>query len=252
MYGLYYNDYSSANFVADSVGSPTDNHPTGSVTYVRAGGSHDSNSFQPGLFTVTLEPEYSESSYGVGTAYCGRVFYANRGLNVSHISTGIGTYRTSNNYTAVSSDCLAHSISTREYAYCDYDGVEDTCPLGWGSYDTLAAGQPGCWSGTYYPSPIQAGNHTPNTGSRYPDCFINLDYHLQEGTVDYYTGDSFQDWPIRRSSGFFTSFTDDQSSWFDHGSLELTISFGIIMVTNFPMYSLEGPILTSIHGVGSG
>ena len=28
----------------------------------------------------------------------------------------------------------------------------------------------------------------------------------------------------------------------------MTISVGIIMVTNFPMYSLEGPILTSTHG----
>ena len=32
------------------------------------------------------------------------------------------------------------------------------------------------------------------------------------------------------------------------GSLELTIRFGTIMMTNSPMYSLEGPILTSTHG----
>ena len=152
------------------MGSPTGNHLTGTSTYVRAGGSHDNNSFQPGLFTTTLEPESRDSSHGVGTAYCGRAFYAHRYLHLSHISTGIGTYGVSEIYVAVSSDCRARVLSSAEYAYCNYEGVDGTCPLGWGSYDTLAAGQPGCWSGTCYPSPIQSGNHTPNTGSQYTDC----------------------------------------------------------------------------------
>lgn len=53
-------------------------HLSNNNSYVRAGGSHDTNSFQPGLFIITLEPESSDSSYGVGTAYCGRAFYATR------------------------------------------------------------------------------------------------------------------------------------------------------------------------------
>ena len=141
-------------------------HLTGTSTYVRVGGSYSDSNTQPGLFSPNHEEEHSYASHGVGTEYCGRVFFSDHGRNAHYAkSTGIGTYTGSYGHGYLTSGCLSRTSSTEEYAYCFFDVELGQCPNGWGNYHSYQNYQPGCYRGTYYPNATQAGFFSLNTGS---------------------------------------------------------------------------------------
>lgn len=232
---------------------------------MRVGGYGDDGT-QPGLYDPNHEEEYSDTSHGVGTEYCGRVFYSESTSNPRYsLSTGIGTHRDIYGTRTVLDECTAGSNIVQKFAHCFYTQTSGSCPLGWGSRELYESNQPGCFLGTYYPSPVPAGAHSTITGSRLSDQFTapKSDYHQFDwpaqdyNNVGIHTGcgpESFGSWyPVTNAWGgiYFVVVYEAKeygSGFTTLGSLELTISVGIVMVPNFPMCSLVGPILTSTHG----
>ena len=133
---------------------------------MRVGGYGDDGT-QPGLYDPNHEEEYSDTSHGVGTEYCGRVTYSESTSNPRYtLSTGIGTYQDIYGTRTVLAECVAYQNIVQKFAHCCYYQSDDSCPLGWGSRELYESNQPGCLYGTYYPSPVLAGAHSLNTGSR--------------------------------------------------------------------------------------
>ena len=140
-------------------------HLTGTSTYVRVGGSYVDNNTQPGLFSADHEEEYSAASHGEGTEYCGRIFYRSSNSPATILmSRGIGTYIVVNDGN-VSSECIGDANTVGTHAYCHRTSTYSQCPKGWGNIYTYDLYKPGCFWGTYYPNPTQAGTFSLNTGS---------------------------------------------------------------------------------------
>lgn len=98
-------------------------HLTGASTYVRIGGVSDGGT-QPGLYSLNLEEEYSDSSHGVGTEYCGRVVYVTLyPITISCISSGIGQHDTLYTSQNINSDCYVSGTIDPRYAKCSYNGT---------------------------------------------------------------------------------------------------------------------------------
>ena len=142
-------------------------HLTGTSTYVRVGGSYSDSNTQPGLFSPNHEEEHSYASHGVGTECCGKVFYSNyeSGSKYYFVSSGIGTFSSIEGINHVNTACRVYLTPTTEAAKCNYNGDNGQCPKGWGNYTSYSKYKPGCWNGTYYPNPTQAGTFISNTGS---------------------------------------------------------------------------------------
>ena len=151
------------------VGSLAHYHQSGNNTVSRVG-NVPSGSGEAGVFHDTTAAEQAAGNHGEGTAYCGLVVYSNRTEPYDYrLSTGIGeaTWVTASRH--VASDCLSRNTGRAEYAYCHHQTAIGNCPRGWGNYRSYLSYLPGCYDGTYYPSPTLSSTDT-FTGSLQINC----------------------------------------------------------------------------------
>ena len=148
-----------------TTGAIRDYHQSGNNTTLRVGDA-PSDSSKAGVFHDTTDAEATTASHGVGTAYCGRVFYSKPDSEIYFVSTGIGTWASPSGTARISPDCLSYEVSWNSSAHCDDRNATGSCPHGWGSLRTLMSFTPGCEAGTYYPNPTPASNTNIYTGSR--------------------------------------------------------------------------------------
>lgn len=141
------------------------------------GGTSDSDT-QAGIFAPSNRAEsiYTPASHGPCTEYCGRVYEAWRNYIQSSgvlasvwysISTGCGTDEEIkiDKWLSVCSPYYESlwggvgspgaSVSYRMSSCATRTGA-NSCPLGWGDYDSYQSYRPGCHYGSRYPNPTES------------------------------------------------------------------------------------------------
>lgn len=80
------------------------------------------------------------------------------------MSSGIGTHIRVNDGN-VSSECIGDALTGGTHAHCHRTSTYSQCPKGWENIYTYNLYKPGCFWGTYYSNPTQAGTFSLDTGS---------------------------------------------------------------------------------------